>query len=320
MFAERAPCLMPRKFTGMKPDLSVSIAGIKMKNPVMAASGTFGCGREYSEVLDLESLGALVVKSLTLKETRGHPTPRVCETPSGLLNAIGLQNKGVDYFLETDLPFLRKFRLPVIASIAGETIEEYEKVAERLEGARGLSGIELNVSCPNIKKGGLQFGSDRRLLQQVVSRVRKQTRFPLMVKLTPNVTSIEEMAEVAVDSGADALSLINSVSGMSIDIRTRKPKLANITGGLTGPAIRPIAVHMIWQVAKRVKVPIVGMGGISSAEDAVEFFLAGASAVAVGTANFIDPRATASIVDGLVKFLEEQKLKSIKELVGGLKV
>lgn len=304
----------------MKPSLSVDIAGIKMKNPVMVASGTFGYGREYSEVLDLNSIGAIVVKSLTLKERRGHPAPRVCETPSGLLNAIGLQNKGIDYFLENDWPFLKKFKVPVIASVAGESLEEYEKVTEELQEAKGLSGIELNVSCPNIKRGGVQFGSDRTLLRQVVSRARKRTRLPLLVKLSPNVTDIGEMAETAVDSGADALSLINSVNGMSVDVRTRTPKLANITGGLTGPAIRPIAVYMVWQAAQRVNVPIIGMGGITSAKDAIEFFLAGASAVAIGTANFINPRAAIDVANGLAEFLEEHKYKSIKELVGGLAV
>lgn len=311
---------MLERFSGMRTSLSVDIAGIKMKNPVMVASGTFGYGREFSELLDLNNLGALVVKSLTLKERKGHPSPRTCETPSGLLNAIGLQNRGVQNFLSNDLPFLRDFKVPVVASVAGESIEEYQEVVVALDGARGLSGIELNVSCPNIKRGGVQFGSDRTLLRRVVSGTRKRTRLPLIVKLSPNVTDIGEMAEIAVDSGADALSLINSLNGMSVDVKTCMPKLANVTGGLTGPAIRPVAVYMVWQAAKRVGVPIIGMGGITAAEDALEFFLAGASAVAVGTANFINPRTAIDIANGLASFLEEYGYKSIKELVGGLKV
>jgi dihydroorotate dehydrogenase (NAD+) catalytic subunit len=226
----------------------------------------------------------------------------------------------VQYFLSNDLPFLRDFKVPVVASVAGESIEEYQEVVGALDGARGLSGIELNVSCPNIKRGGVQFGSDRALLRRVVSGTRKRTRLPLIVKLSPNVTDIGEMAEIAVDSGADALSLINSLNGMSVDVKARMPKLANVTGGLTGPAIRPVAVYMVWQAAKRVGVPIIGMGGITAAEDALEFFLAGASAVAVGTANFINPRTAIDIADGLAGFLEEHGYKSIKGLVGRLKV
>lgn len=277
----------------------VNIAGIKMKNPVMAASGTFGYGEEYSELIDLNMLGAIVTKSVTLKPRKGNPPPRICETPAGMLNSIGLQNDGLKIFLEKQLPFLSQFDTPVIVNIAGENIAEYVEIAKALSKEKGISGIELNISCPNVKKGCIAFGIEPKLTKELVKAVRKSTKLPLIVKLSPNVTDITVIARAAVSAGADALSLINTVLGMAIDIKTKKPKLANITGGLSGPAIKPIAIRMVWQVAHAVKVPIIGIGGIMTADDAKEFFLAGAKAVQVGTANFVDVQAAIKIIEGL---------------------
>lgn len=277
----------------------VEIAGIKMKNPVMAASGTFGFGEEYSELTDLNKLGALVTKSVTLKPKEGNPPPRICETPAGMLNSIGLQNEGLEVFLNKHLPFLSKFEVPVIVNVAGETVEEYVEVCKALSKEPKVKGIELNISCPNVQRGGMTFGVDPVLTEEIVKKVRGASNLPLIVKLSPNVTDITVIAKAAVAAGADALSLINTVLGMAIDIKTKKPKLKTITGGLSGPAIRPIAVRMVWQVAQIVKVPVIGLGGIMTAEDALEFFLAGASAVQVGTANFVDCEAALKIIEGL---------------------
>ncbi len=296
-------------------DLSVNLAGISLKNPVMVASGTFGSGREYNEFVDLGKLGAIVTKTITLKEKQGNPPPRICETVSGILNAIGLQNKGVDYFLENDLPFLRKFDVPIIVSVGGESLEEYRAVSEKLSKAK-IEAIELNISCPNVKKGGMVFGTDARLAQEVVKAVKSAISVPLIVKLTPNVTDITEIACSVEEAGADAISLINTLSGMAIDINTLKPKLANVTGGLSGPAIKPVAVRMVWQVFKAVKIPVIGMGGIMNASDAVEFFMAGASAIAVGTANFVYPAATLDIISGIEAYLKEKGFKSVKDIIG----
>lgn len=296
-------------------DLSVDLAGIRMKNPVMVASGTFACGREYSEITDLSKLGAVVTKAVTLKRREGNSPPRICETPSGILNSIGLQNKGVDCFLREDLPFLRGFDIPVIVNVAGDDIEEYVAVSRRLSEAK-VDGVELNVSCPNVKRGGMIFGTDAAAVAEVVSAVKKAIGVPLIVKLSPNVTDITEMARSAVDAGADVLSLINTVVGMTIDIDSFKPKLTTVTGGLSGPAIRPIAVRMVWQVAQAVDVPIIGMGGIVEARDAIEFLLAGATAIAVGTANFMNPSAALEIIEGLEGFLRGKGYRSIGEIVG----
>jgi dihydroorotate dehydrogenase (NAD+) catalytic subunit len=280
----------------------VNLAGIQMKNPVMVASGTFGFGEEFSEYYDLNELGAIVTKSVTLKPREGNPPPRLCETPSGMLNSIGLQNEGVKVFLEKHLPFLSQFKTPIIVNVAGETIEEYVEVIKIVSKEKKIAGIELNISCPNVKRGGMTFGVDPKCTEEVVKAARAQTKLPLIAKLTPNVTDITIIAKAAVKAGADALSLINTVLGMAIDVKTKKPKLATITGGLSGPAIKPIAVRMVWQTAQAVKVPIIGIGGIMTAEDALEFFLAGASAVQVGTANFIDVRAAVNIIDNLQKY------------------
>ena len=277
----------------------VDIAGIKMRNPVMVASGTFGCGEEYSNFIDLNKLGAVVTKSVTLNPREGNPPPRLCETPAGMLNSIGLQNEGLKVFLEKQLPFISRFDVPIIVNVAGETIEEYVEVSRALSNQPKVKGLELNISCPNVKKGGMSFGIDPKATKDLIESVRLATKLPLIAKLSPNVTDITEIAKAAVSAGADALSLINTVMGMAIDIKTKKPKLATFTGGLSGPAIRPIAIRMVWQVAQVVDVPIIGIGGIMTAEDAYEFILAGAKAVQVGTANFVDVEASIKIIEGL---------------------
>jgi len=281
----------------------VDIAGIKMKNPVMVASGTFGYGEEYSELIDLNKLGAIVTKSITLNPRPGNPPPRICETPAGMLNSIGLQNDGLKVFIEKQLPFLSKFDVPVIVNVAGETIDEYVEVSRTLSREPMVKGIELNISCPNVKKGGMAFGIDPKATKELIEEVRASTKLPLIAKLSPNVTDITVIAKAAVSAGADALSLINTVLGMAIDIKTKKPKLATVTGGLSGPAIKPIAIRMVWQVAQVVKVPIIGIGGIMNAEDAYEFLLAGASAVQIGTANFVDVETPIKIIEGLNKYM-----------------
>lgn len=297
-------------------DLSVNIGGIAMKNPVMVASGTFGYGPEYADLIDLNKLGALVVKGICLNPTRGNPTPRTAEVDSGLLNAIGLPGPGVDGFVKTYMPFLRQYHVPVIVNIWGKTIEEYAEVARRFDQVEGIAGLEVNVSCPNIKEGSALFGTDLDMFRRVLEAIRVSTRLPMIPKLAPNVSDITAFACAAEACGANAISLINSFPGMAVDIKTRKPKLANITGGLTGPAIRPIAVRLVWQAAKAVKIPVIGMGGISDAGDALEFFMVGASAVAVGTANFTNPSAAVALVDDLAGYLASNGMASIRDVVG----
>lgn len=274
----------------------MEIAGIKIKNPVMVASGTFGWGKEYSEYMDLNKLGAIITKSITLNPREGNPPPRIVETPSGMLNSIGLQNEGIEHFLKEGLPFLAKFDTPTIVNIAGESVKEYAELAKRLSKETTVKGIEVNISCPNVKLGGMSFGVDPKLTKEVISAVRKATSQPVIAKLTPNVTDITIIAKAAVEAGADAISAINTVVGMSIDIETRKSRLGAQTGGLSGPAIRPIAVRMVYEVAHAVKVPVIGIGGIMTGNDAIEFFLAGARAVQVGTANFVDTEAPVRII------------------------
>jgi dihydroorotate dehydrogenase (NAD+) catalytic subunit len=301
----------------VRPDLSVEVAGIRMQNPVMTASGTFGYGKEFASYLDLDRLGALVVKTITLRARGGNPPPRVVETPAGMLNAIGLQNVGLEVFLQENLPYLRQFTPPLIVNIAGGTIEEFAELASRLSKVEGIAGIELNVSCPNVADG-LVFGTDAPLLSSLVSRVRKATHLPLLVKLSPNVTDICLMARSAEEAGADALSLINTLLGMAINTETRRPKLANVTGGLSGPAIKPVALRMVYQVAKAVRIPIIGMGGIMSAEDALEFIIAGARAIAIGTANFVDPASCLQVIEGLESHLIEHRIPRLRDLTGTL--
>ena len=300
--------------------LSVNIGGIQMRNPVMTASGTFGYGSEYVNFVDLNQLGAVVVKGVTSVPWPGNPMQRIMETPSGMLNAIGLQNVGVDGFIAEKLPYLRDFDVPVIVNVCGKTVEEYLIVTEKLNSVDGVAGIELNISCPNLDCGGMSFGVDATLAHQLVTEVRAKTHLPLLVKLSPNVTDITLIARAVEDAGANALSAINTLLGMAINAETRKPELANVTGGLSGPAIKPVALRLVWEVYKSVSIPIVGMGGIMTATDAVEFFIAGSSAVAVGTANFVNPQASMEVVKGLHAYLKEADIGSIKELVGSLQI
>lgn len=300
--------------------LAVEIAGLKLKNPVMVASGTFGYGEEYAPYIDLNRLGAIVTKGLSLKPKLGNPTPRIVETPSGMLNAIGLQNVGIEAFIKDKLPFLKKFDLPVIANFFGNTLEEYGEAAKRLSDCEGVHALEVNISCPNVKEGGIVFGTDPNAAASVISLVKGSSKLPVIAKLSPNVTDITVMARAVEEAGADAVSLINTLTGMAIDVKSRRPKLANITGGLSGPAIRPVAVRMVWQAANAVKIPIIGIGGIMTAEDALEFMIAGATAVQVGTANFVTPTATIDIINGLERYLIDNNLADIKELIKSLKV
>ena len=308
------------KSRATKPDLSVDFAGIRLKNPVLTASGTFGYGEEFADFVDLNRLGGVIVKGISLKPIKGNPPPRIWETPSGMLNAIGLENPGVDVFLNEKLPYLRKFDAAVIVNMFGYSLDEYVAVAERLDSAQGISGIEVNISCPNVKAGGMAFGTDLKATFELLSAIRKATRLPLIAKLSPNVTDVTAFARAAQDAGCDGLSLINTLLGMAIDVRCRKPRLANCTGGLSGPAVRPVAVRMVWQTARAVPLPIIGMGGILTGEDALEFILAGASAIAVGTANFVNPRATLDVLDGMTAIMREQGVRTVRELIGKVSV
>lgn len=301
-----------------KPDLKVDIGGIKLKNPVITASGTFGYAQEFEPFIDLNRIGAIIVKGLSLEPSRGNKPPRIVETPCGMLNAIGLENIGIGIFIKKMLPFLKTLSTPTIVNIYGTSIEEYSMLAEVIEDIEEIAGIEINISCPNVKKGGIAFGVNPKAAYKVTKAVRKKTTKPLMVKLSPNVTDITEIAVSAADAGANSLSLINTITGMSIDIKTRRPRLANITGGLSGPAIKPIALRMVWQVAQKVDIPVIGIGGIVTADDAIEFIIAGATAVQIGTANFINPRATIEIIKGIEDFMTDRNISSIKELVGSL--
>ncbi|MDP3112263.1 MAG: dihydroorotate dehydrogenase [Thermodesulfovibrionales bacterium] len=300
-------------------NLSVNIGKLKLKNPVMTASGTFGYGEEYSEFVDLNKLGAIVVKGISLKPREGNPSPRICETSCGMLNSIGLQNVGLKEFLKTKLPYVRKYDTKLIVNILGNTLQEYVKLSEALDDA-GVDGIELNVSCPNVKKGGIVFGTDKKMLGKLILKVKASIKNSLLItKLSPNVSDIKEFARIAEESGSDAISLINTIPGMAINVKTRKPKIANIIGGLSGPAIKPIAVRMIYEAYGAVKIPIIGMGGIMNSEDAVEFMLAGATAVAIGTANFVNPLATLAIIRGMESFMKENGITDLKKLTGGLR-
>ncbi len=298
--------------------LGVDIGGVRLKNPVMTASGTFGYGIEFAELVDLRRLGGLIVKGLSLQPCPGNPPPRIIETPCGMLNAIGLENIGIEAFIDEKLPLLKPFSIPVFVNIYGTTLSEYAQMAERINAVEGISGLEVNISCPNVAAGGIAFGVDPDAAGRVVEAVRNKTDKFLMVKLTPNVTDIVAIAKSVEKAGANAISLINPLTGMAIDIETRRPRLANLTGGLSGPAIKPVALRMVWQVARTVGIPVVGIGGILSAEDALEFLIAGATAVQVGTANFVDPKATMDILDGIASFLSRNHLSHISELIGSL--
>jgi dihydroorotate dehydrogenase (NAD+) catalytic subunit len=300
------------------PDLSVAVGSVRLKNPVLTASGTFGYGLEFLPFLDLGALGGLVTKGLSPRPRKGNPPERIVETPAGMLNAIGLQNVGVDAFLTEKLPALRGHDTAVVANVFGETEAEYVEVCEKLDGASGVAAIELNVSCPNTEAGGMVFGNDAASLARITRACRRATRLPLWVKLSPNVTDIREIARAAEAQGADAVSLVNTFVGMAIDVDKRRPVLANVSGGLSGPSIRPLAVWMTWQVRRAVSIPIVGMGGIMTARHAMEFIFAGATAVQVGTANFVNPRAAVDVAEGLASWLAERQIGSIRELVGAV--
>lgn len=297
-------------------DLSVTIGSLTLKNPLIAASGCFGYGVEYADLVDLSSLGGVAVKGLFLTEREGHPAPRIVETPAGMLNAIGLQGIGVRRFVDEKLPELRARRATVVVNVCGTTLEEYVEVSRILSDAEGVDAIELNISCPNIKEGGIQFGCSLTGTFDVVNAVRRVTRLPLIPKLTPNVTDVASFAHAAEDAGADAVSLVNTFLAMVLDVETRRPKISNIVGGLSGPAIRPIAVRMVYECRQAVRIPIIGMGGITEARDALEFMIAGASAVQVGTANFVDPLIWSKLLDGIKDYMERHRISRISDLVG----
>jgi dihydroorotate dehydrogenase (NAD+) catalytic subunit len=303
----------------MQPKLSVNIGKLKLKNPVMVASGTFGYAEEFKDFLNLKKLGAIVTKTITLKPKVGNPPPRTCETPSGMLNAIGMENPGVQVFLKEKLPILKKIGTPIIVSISADSDAEFQELARILNKTKGAAAIELNLSCPNLRSKVMVSQSDK-ATYRVVKAVRKVTALTLITKLTPNVTDIGLIAKAAAAAGSDAISLVNTFLGLAIDINTKKPKLGNITGGLSGPAIKPLALRLVWETAQAVDVPIIGMGGIMNVDDALEFIIAGASAVAVGTANFINPKATVEIIEGIKKYLFKNKIKDIKNLMGSLKI
>ena len=296
--------------------MEVSLGALKLKNPVLAASGTFGFGEEYSQLFVLKELGAIVVNGLTLEPRPGNPAPRVIETPAGMLNAIGLQNPGLEVFLTKELPRLKKSRAAVIVNIAGDNEEDYVGLARELSKEKGISALELNLSCPNVKRGGILFGTSTDVVERLVKKVRRICKLPLIVKLSPNVTDIAGLARAAENAGADILSLINTIKGMVIDTTEQRPFLGNITGGLSGPAIRPVAVRMVYEVYQAVKIPIIGMGGIINPEDALQFFMAGAAAVAVGTANFVDPLAIPRLISGLHSYLQSRNISGIEKIVG----
>ena len=301
-----------------RPDLNVDIGGLELKNPVMTASGTFGYGREFETYLDLNRLGAIIVKGLSLEPSMGNQPPRIVETPCGMLNAIGLENVGIQSFIQDKLPFLETLTPPILINIYGETVEAYAQLAGRIDTLEAIAGVEVNISCPNVKAGGVVFGVDPEAAAMVVRAVRKNTDKTLIVKLSPNVSDICEIATRVEGEGADTVSLINTITGMAIDIETRRPKLANITGGLSGPAIKPVALRMVWQVSRAVRIPVIGIGGIMTSQDALEFFVAGATAVQVGTANFVNPRATMEILEGIETYLSEKGIARLTDLIGTL--
>lgn len=301
-------------------DLSVNIGELKMKNPVMTASGTFGYGEEFADFIDISRIGGIIVKGTTIHKREGNPYPRMAETPSGMLNAVGLQNKGVDYFVENIYPRIKDIDTNMIVNVSGSTIEDYVKTASVINELDKIPAIELNISCPNVKQGGMAFGVTCKGAAEVVKAVRSAYKKTLIVKLSPNVTDIAEIARAVEENGADSVSLINTLLGMAINAETRRPVLSTITGGLSGPAVKPIALRMVWQVSNAVKIPIIGLGGIMDWKDAVEFFLAGASAIQIGTANFIDPTVTVKVIDGVNNYLERNKCQSIRDIIGALRI
>ena len=301
-------------------NLKVNIAGVELKNPVMECSGTFGYGTEYADFMDISRLGAIIVKGTTLAPRQGNPYPRMAETPSGMLNAVGLQNKGVDYFVDQIYPEVQKIGTAIIVNVSGSCIDDYVQTASIINTLDDIPAIELNISCPNVKQGGMAFGVNPESAAQVVSAVRKAYDKTLIVKLSPNVTDITEIARAVEGAGADSVSLINTMLGMAIDAEKRRPILSTVTGGMSGPAVKPVALRMVWQTAKAVKIPVIGLGGICSATDAIEFLLAGASAIQIGTANFIDPSISEKVVDGIADYLERHGFSSVQEIIGALQV
>lgn len=300
----------------IEPDLSISIGTMKLKNPVMTASGTFGYGQEFENFMDLHQLGAVIPKGISLTPMPGNQPPRIFETNGGILNSIGLQNPGLDVFIKEKLPYLKSLKTNLIINFFGNTLMEYSELAQRLNALEGISGLEMNISCPNVKCGGIVFGSDPKMTYRLVSKVKKLCRLPLIVKLTPNVTDITAIARSAEEGGADAVSLVNTFKAMAINIHTRKPELGNVTGGLSGPAIKPIALRMVWEVFQAVKIPIIGIGGIVKAEDAIEFILAGASAVQIGTANFIHPKTGLEVIEGIRNYLLQYRFSHLQDIIG----
>lgn len=304
--------------TTTKPDLRIELGPLKLKNPVMTASGTFGFGSEWADFYDLSRLGAIMVKAVTVKPRLGNPMPRMVETAAGTLNAIGLQNPGLEAFISEKMPYLRRFDCPVIVNIAGDRMEDFNTLAERLDEVAGIAALEVNISCPNQACGGIEFGVDPVLTREVISSVKARTKLPVIAKLSPNVTDITVLARAAEDGGADILSLVNTFVGTAISPRTRKFRLANRTGGLSGPCIKPLALYMVWRVANAVRLPVIGMGGIATTDDAIEFLLAGASAIATGTVNFINPMAAVEIIDGIEEYLVSQGFHSVREIIGAV--
>lgn len=302
------------------PDLRVDIGSLELQNPVMTASGTFGYAREFEDLVNLHRLGGIIVKGISLEPRAGNPPQRIVETPCGMLNAIGLQNVGVERFISKKMVYLKGIGVPVVVNILGDTVDEYRLITERLRGVEGIAALEVNISCPNVKKGGVAFGTVPSMAAAVTEAVKEVADVPVMVKLSPNVADIVEMAKAVEGAGADSISLVNTLIGMAIDLKRRKPVLANVIGGLSGPAIKPIALRMVYQAAGAVQIPVIGIGGIESAEDALEFILAGASAVQIGTANFINPRVSEEVVDGIGDYVKVNKLSSIRELIGALEV
>jgi len=303
-----------------EPDLGVDIGSLHLANPVMTASGTFGYAREFEELMNLQSLGAVIVKGISLHPRAGNPPPRIVETACGMLNAIGLQNVGVDRFISEKMPYLAALKVPVIVNILGDSLSEYQEITERLAGVPGVAGIEVNISCPNVKKGGVAFGTDPAMAAAVTATVKKAAHVPVMVKLSPNVSDITVIARAVEEAGADSISLINTLIGMAIDLQARRPVLANVIGGLSGPAIKPVALRMVYQVARVVGIPVIGIGGIQTAEDALEFMLAGATAVQIGTANFVNPGVSEEVVAGIRAYAAREKLSSIRSVIGALQL
>lgn len=302
------------------PDLRVNIGSLELQNPVMTASGTFGYAREFEKLVNLHRLGGVVVKGISLAPRAGNPPPRIVETPCGMLNAIGLQNVGVKRFIDEKMTYLRGINVPVIVNILGDTVEEYREITRMLADTEGIAALEVNISCPNVKKGGVAFGNDPRMAAAVTSAVKEVSSVPVMVKLSPNVSDVTQVARAVEDAGADSVSLINTLIGMAIDLERRKPVLANVIGGLSGPAVKPVALRMVYQVAQAVKIPVIGIGGIDCTEDALEFLLAGASAIQVGTANFVNPRVSEDIVEGMGSYVKRNRLDSVRDLIGALEV